>query len=537
FFDLKIKLLANCTSATGGLAGGNSYQIAAKVFYEDRRYARFIGDGSCAETQVDSAFSEFFFESLPVLEMQSLSPANDTLSNGVGEWLVQICNTSAAGSIGATWLTIEQAGSSLEVLSVENVTDPGNPVGLTLQSYGSNVFVFAPGLAPGECLDFRIRATGNNCQNIDFQAKTGWLCTLPAEPGWTPEAYPPCPAQSLDLSLSVSSGSFFTHTQDVFQVPNCTASVMLCLNLPANTLASLEILDNGQAFNGGLGLCNGLNLALEIFPGSHFLEVKNNLTGCSDTASVTVFCAQHDSLEIDLPLHQTDTICFSGIELPSGIASLANACFDGSNVSYAILNDTCLALTGNWVGQENACIVLCDSLGFCDTTFLTINVLHPFPNGLKDTIVVTQERRFCFDPVQLNLAGQLFSIENLCENQGGSEVKFELDAAQFCVSYLGLATGVDSACIRLCDDQGFCDTINICVAVVPGSVQVDTVWLGVDTVTFCFDENLLPAPFESIEDICPEANGGNVSFSISGNCVTYFGTSVGTAGDVNGDGY
>ncbi len=339
-----------------------------------------------------------------------------------------------------------------------------------------------------------------------------------------------CGAISLDtVSIVVpnDANGVFEDAVVVLQVPDCQSNAQLCAEIPSLLLADYVLTDNGQPYTGSLPICVG-GFSLQLSPGNHELIATDTVSGCSDTVNVSVNCTSTDTQQVNLLLGEMDTICFGSSELSGNIVSLTNACVDGQFVDYQLLNDSCLVLTGNLIGQETACMVVCDANGFCDTTILDIVVSHPFPNGIVDTITLTQSQQFCFDANQLNLAGPITNIQNLCPTTGSSPVAFSLDSAGFCIEYLGLSVGTATACLELCDNLGNCDTLLYSVSVVPGNVYFDTVFLLLETDTFCLPAGLLLGAIVSVVDICPENNSDNVNFSVQGGCVFYNGYAIGT---------
>ncbi len=104
-----------------------------------------------------------------------------------------------------------------------------------------------------------------------------------------------------------------------------------------------------------------------------------------------------------------------------------------------------------------------------DTT--QINILcQPDLSVFMDTIMVNAADTFCIDKSEL--AGNPLSIQNVCEDQSGESVVFEIDTANHCITYAGVEAGTERACIVLCDDLGICDTTIIDILVEP---EADTI--------------------------------------------------------------
>ncbi|RMG79456.1 MAG: gliding motility-associated C-terminal domain-containing protein, partial [Bacteroidetes bacterium] len=269
--------------------------------------------------------------------------------------------------------------------------------------------------------------------------------------------------------------------------------------------------------------------AMNLGVGEHEIVTTNLLTGCRDTVFARVVCTQSDTIHLVLEVEASDTLCLPGLELVGPPDSLFNACPDGTFVDYAFTGDSCVVLTGLEPGLETACLVLCDSFNVCDTTFVEITVL---PNlAIVDTILVTQIADVCFDWTDLNaLEGPIASMENICPQNSGTSVDFVLSDSTFCVSYVGLTPGTDTACVELCDSLGNCDVVEMFITVVPGEMITDTIPVFWDTITYCLDTANLPGNIVAMEDICPDQNGDAVVFALDSvnYCVTYWGINPGT---------
>lgn len=334
---------------------------------------------------------------------------------------------------------------------------------------------------------------------------------------------------TVEIILPLAPGGYFEADSTIIQAPDCQSLVELCLNVSPSDFPNLTVTDNGLPYpQSAFVPCQDSLQAMQLAVGSHEIVALNLATGCTDTVFATVQCATTETVVVDLLLNESDTICFPNDQIFGAIETLENLCPDGAFASYELFADSCLIITGNWVGSEQACMLACDNIGFCDTTLVQVNVLHPIPNGVKDSIVIEQQAEYCFDEDLLNIAGPIALIENICENQSGNSVDFTIDESTNCISYFGEALGVDSACVRLCDADGNCDTISVCVSVIPGSVVFDTIFITVDTNIFCLEDSLLPGDVTMVEDICPEINGDEVEFTIEGNCISYWGPEVGT---------
>ncbi len=732
-FDLRLTLTPTC------LADQNDeIELLSNIYYQDRYHALNIDAGNCVISKNESGNNTLVYTSPPEIVLDLVTSPFDTVQGGQAEWVLEICNNSSSVDVDVVWFAVEDITGSLNVISVENITDPNNPLAIPLIPYGiNNIYGFAPSLLANECVELRLLANIDGCQNLNFDFISGLNCTDFLQPNWTPDdntcgevnvdlaivnngnssvsltfnsvtsicqntgelvtvngvltsadnlpsddftisfiydvngdgeiqpneqtiyqegltgsispssplsfemsfavtpeescnviavlgaattelcggvevamplpqlfnagadqffctlsgstastslgdlncstggynyfwsALPPASINDLDdpssptptmtidwanvlgenliyiletqrngcgfssfdtvtVSLPSSSEGFFQTDTIYLQAANCFATAEYCLGITQSELPDFEIMVNNAPYSANdLVDCNGNELAVQLAPGAYELVMTNQVSACSDIIFIHVSCTQTEVLPITLLVHESDTVCFSSNELTSPIQAITNLCPDGEFVEYEILNDSCIVLTGLFVGGEMACFIACDDNGFCDTTFINTTVLHPIQGVVYDTLVVSQNDAYCFDENLLNIAGSISSIENICPIQSGNDVEFTLDATNNCILYDALFIGTDTACVKICDEFDNCDTINVFVTVVPGFTELDTVFIFVDTNTFCIDDMLLPGDNLIVEDVCPENNGEQVFFEIVGNCVSYAGNAIG----------
>ena len=308
------------------------------------------------------------------------------------------------------------------------------------------------------------------------------------------------------------------------QTMACDENTFFCTDLTVDISDIYVITDNDVPLT-DLDFCEGsdANFVLELGVGSHFLVAENTITGCTDTLIANILCVLNDTLDIDIYQYEDSILCFNTAELFTDFDTLINLCPDGQFVDYTIQNDTCLLINANAIGNETACIIVCDSLGICDTTIVNINVLDNNPAGIVDTIIVTQTGTICFDTLATSLQGNFFTMTNICPEQSGQFIDYQLNEETFCVNYEGLALGTDNACIEVCDAFNNCDTLNIALTVVPGEFYYDTIFISAGADTLCIDTTLLAGSIVSMSDACAELNGDHVDFLYLDDtyCVVY----------------
>jgi gliding motility-associated-like protein len=264
-------------------------------------------------------------------------------------------------------------------------------------------------------------------------------------------------------------------------------------------------------------------------------------TGAKDTVLVMVECLVqpppayfYDTIPADsLPY----TLCLNNFNFFGTPVSIENTCADQSGEFvdfYLDENNYCVKYAGlKCNGTEQACIVVCDDIGMCDTTYLFITVdgslCQATHRKIVDTLLINFDSVYCLDLGIL--PSSVTSIENICPDESGESVDFEFDPVTNCVTYTGFAPGLDQACYLITDEYGNTDTTTICVYVkLPetGTI-IDTIVLG-SNETYCFDTTELAGNIASITNICPDFSGEEVDFTINNVslCVLANGIALGT---------
>jgi len=212
-FSFRIRVNPNCQSEIGSSNGNNQYNFDPTIVYRDRYYATDIGDGSCSEQKIDSEDNDIFYSDPPELTLVTASNPNFNLAGDTAYWDLQLCNASFVGRAGLTWFSLEDVTGAIEVVSMEDITNPMATTSLPVTQYGSsgsNYFVYTNALEIGNststfddiCNVVRVKALVNECGTTNFNARIGWNCIAYAEPNWNPELYPPCEDVTLNLSVT-----------------------------------------------------------------------------------------------------------------------------------------------------------------------------------------------------------------------------------------------------------------------------------------------------------------------------------------------
>jgi gliding motility-associated-like protein len=221
------------------------------------------------------------------------------------------------------------------------------------------------------------------------------------------------------------------------------------------------------------------DIAVRLSEGSHRVLMFNTLTGCRDSANIVVRCGTGGSGNVggvryfyDVTVGQgnNDTICLSSIGSARNPneTTIRDICAPHTQISASIQDSTdCIIISGNLIGRDSLCLVRCDARNNCDTFIVRINVIRKLIPARMDTVVrwitVGRDSVYCLDTMSLRRGP--FTITNLCDPNASNAVNFVWSRGSNCVTYMGDVMGSDTACLRICDTSGNCDTTILIVHV------------------------------------------------------------------------
>ncbi len=264
---------------------------------------------------------------------------------------------------------------------------------------------------------------------------------------------------------------------------------------PMNDYGSIIIVSQSTGISTvspGDRLLRPLGSFIMVDTGYHEVVFVDTIQMCSDT--LTVFLDPSMLLcdvvfDTIMPL-DTVVYCIDSTDLDNltgPVVSAIDICEDsnGTNVGFEIDSINCVTYTGITLGVDTACFVLCDAMGNCDTTNFIVTVVSD-PEIVRDTIFPGDTETFCLD-VSI-FEGTDYTIENFCPDDADGQVDFLIDPITNCVEYFANDIGIDSACISICDELGFCDTTFFYIVVdtisgIPIAVNdIDTTVINTPTV-------------------------------------------------------
>ena len=195
-----------------------------------------------------------------------------------------------------------------------------------------------------------------------------------------------------------------------------------------------------------------------------------------------ILLASLDTVDMEIVLGTTEQVCLEPEILPGTLTSVTNICSEASGMSVEVImqdGQACFDLTGLAPGQDEACIVLCDDTGVCDTTVFNITVRLPENDTIQMNILLGQDTSYCMDLTELS--GNIERFENFCGVP--TNVSVNLNQITDCINIETLSLGLDTICLVACDEAMTCDTTILFTNVVNTLEDLRPIAVNDDTLT------------------------------------------------------
>ena len=300
----------------------------------------------------------------------------------------------------------------------------------------------------------------------------------------------------------------------------------------ANTYDTMQVwvsvLQSPSYIGYNLGITpNGTSLSFTR--GFHEVILEDTINNMADTFYVHAFCSE--TINDQLVAGNSVTECLPNTDLLGGVASIGFCSGDPSNAAVTFTLDpvqNCVTYQAIQGGSASACVILCDSTGFCDTTYFNISVSDPSQVHQVDLeIGVGEVYSYCFDST--NTSGQVTSV-SMCGTSSNGFATYAIDTLTNCVNIAGIAEGgTEYGCVVVCTDLGACDTTYFSTFVRRFGPEIvyDTLFLN-QSGTYCVDQYLV-TPIQQFATIL-EPNLAFMAYTLNNStyCVQYSGLALGT---------
>jgi len=230
----------------------------------------------------------------------------------------------------------------------------------------------------------------------------------------------------------------------------------------------------------------------------------------------------------------TVTYCIDTLQLPGNVVSVMDICAEeGTFVEFTLTELTvCTKYRGLQAGgTDSTCVVVCDDLGFCDTTTVIVTTIEPteLPEiNLEYTVELNQATSRALD-ISMFDEDAIAGMENVCSQLSGTFVDFSLELSNYSVDFAGLRLGTERACVEIFDTDGLRQRYNVTVTVVPVVPRRDTIRIrNGDTRRWCFPDPDIEGAIVTIYDGCtPEASIVETATTDIDRCVDLTGLDLG----------
>jgi len=169
--------------------------------------------------------------------------------------------------------------------------------------------------------------------------------------------------------------------------------------------------------------------------GQHQIILKESASGLSDTLLFWVVCLQDTRDFLILDYDSTATYCVETDDLIACLDTVYSFCDSSGSSVYSVSirdGDSCLQVNAERAGPGQLCLVACDSLGICDTTYLIIRVGNGVGSQLIEEIVdLGTQQTFCWD--ESIFARPIARIENRCPDRADDIIEYTIDQSTNCV--------------------------------------------------------------------------------------------------------
>jgi len=175
------------------------------------------------------------------------------------------------------------------------------------------------------------------------------------------------------------SADIFSVENILLQAVSCTTPQAICLEVPLADMDNYSMRINGSSYLGSIDPCidDANNAQIMLIAGDYEI-ILTDTTGCTDTLDLFISCITPEIVLDTIYQNTMDTVCVDLSELPGVPVNITDDCPEqsGEFVIFDVQEDTyCVAYDGVDIGQDSACIIVCDDLGICDTTYLIVTVL------------------------------------------------------------------------------------------------------------------------------------------------------------------
>lgn len=300
---------------------------------------------------------------------------------------------------------------------------------------------------------------------------------------------------------------------------------------------NLQYVENGIPLTYSLSFNNGKpGIYLNLLKGVSTVYVeKINDPSCQDSVKINVRCDQTpfktDTINLTMFINETKQACLDVSELKSTVAATHQGCSKMYIADAMIQPNSCVNFKGVNLGKDTICFTSFDSKGYCDVTYVILDVNKPFTD-VCDSLYVGEFKNLCVNYEDYGFEG-IVELTSICEANLKNNITHQFDPqSPKCIEYGGVKVGYDTICLRVCEKAtNRCSEFKLKIKVLPSKLQLtfrDTVYTD-SSATYCFKLNNLQTKPKTFVNNCPNKSDKDVKFTLNANtvCATYKGLKVG----------
>jgi len=349
-------------------------------------------------------------------------------------------------------------------------------------------------------------------------------------------AFPSSPSTAMEAGKSsfLDRSDFFindtlTQLADTvyYQISQCSDTAEVCIDIPLADINNYQIFQNGTTYASGISAC-GVD-TVKYYDYST-LEGQGNsgpyllqswiVNGVIRTANFNTIPQLVDSMNVWDPtgnwVDSTAQNRILGGDEANTYSESIVVWVPATNSPNIIDRREFFDITGTAIGLMEGVhqIIINETATACADTFVA-HIKCIQPKTLTFNILVGETGQSCLDFSTLT-SSTIDTVHNFCPVQMDPAVGFSLINGDSCLQFSGLDVGVDTACIRFCDDNQICDTTTFIVRVrrTLGFTEQNLSMASQTRDTICLDTTAFIGSIDTIYNYCPSASGTYVDFEI-----------------------
>ena len=159
---------------------------------------------------------------------------------------------------------------------------------------------------------------------------------------------------------------------------DCDESQPICLNILEDEIGIYDFYVNGELYDASFFDCSAPGkISIGLPSGENEVIAVNRAEGCTDKANINFHCIETNHITQTVGYQKSGTYCIDFEELPGNITEVYAIEDENTDDCVEFELDTdedCMNFSAEDLGTSTICIVACDNMRLCDTTFLTVNV-------------------------------------------------------------------------------------------------------------------------------------------------------------------